>query len=97
MAEQKSNLLKISGMWKHTREDGSHYYRGTLGTLVVLMFPNDYKDVTRPNEPDYTLFLAARTAQPTPPRTSRPTRPAAIRKRWADQTAVHTREPLYAA
>lgn len=49
-------MLKLSGLWKKTREDGYTYYTGKINDYTrVVVFPNIKK--TSDSQPDFEVFL----------------------------------------
>ena len=52
-----SELIKLTGLWKNTRDDGSISMSGKLSrTSRLVILPNKYKKGER--DPDYYAFLA---------------------------------------
>ena len=46
-------MVKAGALWKNKDKDGKIYLSGNLGSLRVLVFPNNFK--TEGKHPDYTL------------------------------------------
>ncbi len=58
------NGLKLTGLWKSKTKDGKTYLSGTLGSIKVLVFTNEYKK--KDSDPDYTLFFAPKEEKDRP-------------------------------
>lgn len=52
----KTPLLKLTGLWRHRKADGTEYYSGSLGALRVLIFPNSFAGE---GDPEFVLYLTA--------------------------------------
>ena len=52
-----SNLIRLSGLWAHTQEDGSTVLTGNLGGGArVVILP--VRDKASAKAPDYALYIA---------------------------------------
>ncbi len=59
MATQKakSSLLKISGLWRHRKPDGTEFYSGSVLGFSVFVFPNSFARTE--DDPEFVLYLGA--------------------------------------
>jgi hypothetical protein len=59
MAEKpQSKMLKLTGLWRNTSQNGNEYFSGTLGVSKILIFPNQYRKGD--SSPTHWLYLAQR-------------------------------------
>ena len=59
MANDKSALVEIGGLWVHENKDGEKFMSGKLGRARLFLFRNKFKDEDR--FPDFRLFVAPPT------------------------------------
>ena len=52
-----SKMIRLSGLWENTSENGEKYYAGNLGSGKLMMFRNPYSDKD-PRQPEWILYLA---------------------------------------
>lgn len=53
----KNPLLKLTGLWRRRKPDGTEFYSGNLSSGVrVLVFPNTFSSGDR--DPEFILYLA---------------------------------------
>jgi len=61
MAEQKSDMIRLGGLWENTSAGGTTYLSGSLGGGRMLVFRNGFKKGE--NDPDWIIYLAPRAKQ----------------------------------
>ena len=49
-------MIKLSGMWVHTNDDGSIRVTGNMGSCRLVMLPNKWKKSAK--DSDYILYVA---------------------------------------
>lgn len=54
--QQKSDLLRVGGLWRNETKDGKVYLAGSFGNLRLMVFENGFKESE--NDPDYILNVA---------------------------------------
>ena len=54
--QQKSDLLRVGGLWRNETKDGKAYLAGSLGSLRLMIFENAFKESEK--DPDYVLSIA---------------------------------------
>jgi len=60
-ANNKSDMIRLTGLWENESAAGTVYLSGTLGGGKVLAFRNGFKEQDGANAPDWILYLAPRT------------------------------------
>lgn len=54
-------MVPVSGLWKGESKDGDTYFKGTCGSMEILILKNKFK--TKDNQPDFNLFFKAKDAK----------------------------------
>jgi hypothetical protein len=57
---EKSDLVRIGGLWQNTNRHGEPYWSGGFGQGRILIFLNNKRPGS--NDPDYVMYIAPRLA-----------------------------------
>ena len=58
--EDKSDMIRLGGLWENESAAGTVYLSGTLGGAKLLVFRNSFKEQDGGNAPDWILYVAPR-------------------------------------
>lgn len=59
MSENKGEeFIEITGLWLNESQNGVQYMSGYLGSAIVYIFRNKYKEAD--NQPDYRMVVKAK-------------------------------------
>jgi len=64
--EGEAQRLQLSGMWKQESKTGKVYYSGSLGNLILQLWPNKFKESQEDRKPDLILYVVKRKPKPRP-------------------------------
>ncbi len=68
-----SELVRLTGLWKGKKKDGTTYLSGTLGSAKIVVFPNDRKNGDK--DPDFVVYLSKPEEKGQSPATTTPSNP----------------------